>query len=125
MQARVIAAARARGLDPARLSPSQYRALSIEVRSATETVRDAVKVTTAAARVAAGKTVSLEQAERNAATCRSNACGKYRRFPNGTEACDACNCQGKLLQFKLLDEQGECPLGHWTNQAANGGGDAP
>lgn len=115
MQAKIIAAARARGLDPARLKPAQYRALAIAVRSVAETVRDAASATTAAARVAAGRTVSLEQAERNAETCRANACGKYRRFPNGVEACDACNCQGKLLKFKLLDEEGECPLGHWTN----------
>ncbi len=118
-QLAIIRAAKDKGLDPSRLSPSQYRALALEVRTASEKVADGTS-----AIISRGLTglklrvVPTIVAEQNASVCRENRCGKYRKFDDGSEACDACNCQGKWLQSKWRDAREHCPLPEplWDNR---------
>lgn len=115
-QLKMLELARAKGWNASRLSPAQLRALSIEVRTTDQLVRDSAKAVTSRALTSIGlRSVSEDKAAENAAICRSNACGKYRKLANGDEACDACGCQGKWLKSKLIDASESCPLNRWTN----------
>jgi len=121
-QLAIIAAAKERGLDPSRLTQSQYRSLALAIRTAKEKVADAT-----AAIISRGLTglnlrvVPDVVAEQNAAVCRSNQCGKFRTLARGRgpaqEACDACNCHSKWLKSKWRDASEKCPLKQplWDN----------
>lgn len=118
-QLAMIAEAKKRGWDPARLSPSQHKILQLHVRSIAQKLGDGTRamvsrgLTTLSLRV-----VSKITAEGNATKCRTNSCGKYRKFPDGREACDACGCSGKWLQSKWRDANEKCPLPEplWDNR---------
>lgn len=120
-QLKMLDLAQRKGWNTARLSPAQLRALSIEVRTTEQLVRDGAKAMASRALTGVGlRSVTDEKAAANAAVCRSNTCGKYRKLSNGDEACDACGCQGKWLKSKLTDASEACPLGLWTNLTIEG-----
>jgi hypothetical protein len=115
-QLKMLELAQQKGWNTTKLSQAQLRLLSIEVRNVEQLTRDAAKAATSRVLTSMGfRSVSQEKAAENAAVCRSNTCGKYRKLTNGDEACDACGCQGKWLKSKLIDASESCPLGRWTN----------
>ena len=60
LQTRILKRAKELGMNPSRLSPSQYRMLSIEIRSMSELIRDGVKLASSLTRQAIGvKTVTV------------------------------------------------------------------
>lgn len=129
MQLRIIEEARRRGLDPANLSPAQYKAIQWSLLS-----HDPVAAVIGAATAAASavntslglSVVSEERATANRIVCENCPSGKYRALRvrrHGTytgetvPACDACSCHDRLLVSKWRDAVlGICPMSHWDNR---------
>ena len=122
-QLAILKLAKEKGMNPTRLSPSQYTMLSVQLRGTKQLVSDVKTALLSRTLTTLGlRVVSLEQAQKNEDICRSNECGRFREIiskkPGGAPrlACDACNCTGKWLKSKLRDAAEACPLGYWTNQ---------
>lgn len=139
----IINAAKARGWDAANLSPAQYRALAIDVRSTSELARDSVRALASKAKnlVGVGQVSPAKVAE-NSAVCQSNRCERFRllntqqrtfdaegrpvvKITSQRPACDACNCSNKFLEAKWADNTQECPIvdpttnkKYWSNLGA-------
>lgn len=142
-QLKIIQAAKARGFDPANLTPSQYRSLSLEVRSTRDKIIDGARALKSRAKHKLGVgQMPVPVAEANKRQCESNECGRFRllnvqhRTKNESgevtvsivgqrPACDACNCHNRWLEAKWGDNTQECPLvnpntgkKYWSNRGA-------
>ena len=120
----IIKRATQEGLNPANLSPSQYRRLAIAVRTPEDLARDAAAAVTSRVLTSMGiRTVSLEQFNHVKSICESNPCQKFKRLSNGEPACLRCQCSGKFLNSKWRDKKGKCPEGLWNNEDLSNGRD--
>lgn len=110
IQAEIIRVASERGLDPNRLSPSDYKAIQLVVTTAAEKAEGAGKALRAAVDVRVmGVSVSDETFTANKAVCDTNVCGYHRVFDDGSDACDACTCNGSQLNDKRRSTKQFCP----------------
>lgn len=109
-QTAIITAAVAQGKDPTELNESEYRALSIQVRTPDALRRDVLRASTARIKswvrvgVVSGKVKSV-----NLKICRANPCGSYGRLQGRIEVCHRCNCTGKNLNSKTEQRTEHCP----------------
>lgn len=110
-------------MDPANLSPSQYRTLQIRVNTPMGLARGAVRAISSKVRTRLKiLVVPREVSEANEATCRSGTCGKFRELEGSPRepACDVCTCQGRWLRSKWEDGLEACPMGFWDNRGKGG-----
>jgi hypothetical protein len=91
--------------------------LSLQIRSASEIVRDGASLVSSVVRSSLGiKQVSLVVAQANEKKCRTNTCGAFREFENGDPACDKCQCKARGLRAKWSDALAHCPVFEWDNR---------
>jgi hypothetical protein len=113
-QLALIAAAKAEGKDPGRLTQREYQRLAMDIRSKERLVRDATKAIISRGMTGLSlRVVSEKKQAANKEICKK--CPKFRILADSSPACDACSCSGKWLESKWADKIEQCPLGHWSN----------
>jgi hypothetical protein len=101
-----------RGLDKAKMTNAQYRAVGLAIRNPVQKLTAATSATASAVRVQTfGITVPLVVLQYREGKCEGNTCGSNVR--GEVEACLACSCSGDALNNKRKDPRCACPKGLW------------
>jgi len=101
-----------RGVNPAHLNESRYRQLSLlAYRRLGKAGKAIASATSSVARTKLGMRVSEEVREQNRQTCLECPHDKYAVLArDGSSACRACGCVGRMLEVKWMDPKEHCPL---------------
>lgn len=105
--------AKEKGLNPQRLTNSEYTALSIEVRDIKAKVIDGIKAVESRIVTSLGfRCVPLVIYEERQSICI--ACEFSQTFIGGELGCRKCTCTNKFLEAKWQDKKQRCPIGKWN-----------
>ena len=117
IQQKIFENARRYGLDPTKLTETQYLRFSLMAR---ESFREKIDAATSALGSVArtkllGLKVTPEVSAANKEKCLQCPSNAYRTLADGSPSCGECGCAGRFLINKWVDPNGECPKGYWKN----------